>query len=123
MAKKGNHGSAGEEAIPAVLRIDTGEKIVGGWITAEIPGVGMYKLLAKSKRDGTCVWVHFIQRSTGRKEKFVGGTVRNEKEVELVLAALNRSLEKVYGPKYRLQAAGTAVSTVDALNFGSGSIN
>lgn len=123
MTKKGNHRPDRNETVPAVMRVEKGEKIVGGWITAEIPGVGMYKLLAKRKKDGTCEWVHFVQRSTGKKEKFVGGTVRNEKEVEQVVAAISRSLERVYGPQYRLQAAGASVGTVDAPKSGSSSIN
>lgn len=123
MTKKTDHRPDRNEDVPAVMRVEKGEKIVGGWITAEIPGVGIYKLLAKKKRDRTCEWVHFVQRSSGKKEKFVGGTVRNEEEVRQVVAAINRSLETVYGPQYRLQLAGADVGTVDAFRPGNRSIN
>lgn len=123
MTKKRNHRAAGDESVPAVMRVEKGEKIVGGWITPEIPGVGMYKLLAKKRCDGTCEWIHFIQRSTGKKEKFVGGTVRSEMEVVQVVAAINRSLERVYGPQCRLQPAGASAGAVDASKAGNSSIN
>lgn len=111
------------DMLPAVMRIEKGERIVGGWITPEIAGVGMYKLLAKKKADGTCEWVHFIQRSTGKKENFVGGTTRNEKEIEQVIAAVNRSLERVFGPGCRLRIAGSGVFSLDGKSLGEISPN
>lgn len=111
------------ETVPAVMRIETGETIVGGWITPEIPGVGMYKLIAKKKVDGTCVWMHFIQRPTGKKEKFVGGTTLNEKEIMLVVAAINRSLERVYGPQYRLAVAGSTAYSLGNHGVRHSSVN
>lgn len=111
------------DVLPAVMRIEKGERIIGGWITPEIPGVGMYKLLAKQKSDGTCEWVHFVQRSTGKKEKFVGGTIRDEKEIEKVVAAINRSLQSVFGPECRLRIAGSSVYSLDGKSLGDISPN
>ncbi len=120
---KGKKQATGVDPVPSVMRIEKGERIVGGWITPEIPGVGMYKLLAKRKADGTCEWVHFIQRSTGKKENFVGGTTRDEKEIEQVIAAVNRSLERVFGPQCRLSIAGSSVFLLDGKRLGDISPN
>ena len=45
----------------AVMNVDKGEEIVGGWATAQISQVGIYKLLAKKRKDGVIEWAHFIQ--------------------------------------------------------------
>ncbi len=120
---EGRKRSAYGESVPAVMRIETGEAIVGGWITPEIPGVGMYKLIAKKKVDGTCAWMHFIQRTNGKKEKFVGGTTLNEEEIMQVVAAINRSLERVYGPQYRLAVAGSTAYTLAGHDLHTGPVN
>ncbi len=44
----------------AILSIEKGEELFGGWATAPIPEVGIYKLLAKKKADGTIEWAHFV---------------------------------------------------------------
>jgi len=33
----------------AVMNVEKGEEVVGGWATPHIPQVGLYKLLAKKK--------------------------------------------------------------------------
>jgi len=35
------------------MNIDEGEEIAGMWVTPHIPQIGIYKLLAKKKKDGT----------------------------------------------------------------------
>jgi hypothetical protein len=35
----------------AVMNVEKGEEIVGGWATPHIPQVGLYKLLAKKKNE------------------------------------------------------------------------
>lgn len=55
--------------IQALMSVSKGEKIAGMWTTPTIPGIGFYKLLAKRCADGTCEWVHFVQRPNGDKDK------------------------------------------------------
>lgn len=66
-----------EAKLPAVMSVERGETIVGAWVTPTIPEVGVYKLLAKRKVDGTCEWAHFVQRADGRKERVYRGDVES----------------------------------------------
>jgi hypothetical protein len=95
----------------AVLNIEKGEELLGGWATASIPQVGIYKLLAKKKADGTIEWAHFVQRDSGEKERMMRGAVKTPEEFTLVKDAINSNLRRIYG--VTLQAAGYDVSTLD----------
>lgn len=53
----------------AVMNLAEGEEILTGLATPHIPQVGVYKLLAKKKTDGTIEWAHFVQRDNGLKDK------------------------------------------------------
>ena len=53
----------------AVMNVDEGEEIVGGWAAPRIPQVGIYKLLAKKKKNNMIEWAHFVQRDNGLREK------------------------------------------------------
>lgn len=81
----------------AVMTIEEGEEILAGQTTVHIPQVGMYKLLAKKKLDGTIDWAHFVQRESGLKEKVIRGTVRTHEEFEIVIEAINNNLRRIFG--------------------------
>lgn len=104
--------------IQALLSVGKGEKIAGTWTTPTIPGIGFYKLLAKRCVDGTCEWVHFVQRPNGDKDKVYRGTVENEGRLADVLSALNSALRTAYGPLIQLRPADAEISFVDGVITG-----
>jgi hypothetical protein len=95
----------------AVMKIEKGEEIFGGWATPHIPQVGIYKLLAKKKVDGTIEWAHFVQRDNGLKERVMRGTVKTSDELDIVRDTANNNLRKIFG--VAMQAAEYDVSTLD----------
>ena len=95
----------------AVMSIEKGEELFGGWATPSIPQVGIYKLLAKKKADGTIEWVHFVQRDNGLKEKVMRGTVNTVDEFAFVNATVNNNMRRIFG--VAMQAAGYDVRTLD----------
>jgi hypothetical protein len=95
----------------AVMNIDDGEEIVGGWATPHIPQVGIYKLLAKQRKDGVVEWAHFVQRDSGLKEIVYRGEVENRERLDDVVDVINRNLQKVFGVS--LQAANYDVYSLD----------
>ena len=95
----------------AVLSVEKGEDIFGGWATAPIPQVGIYKLLAKRKADGTIEWAHFIQRDSGVKDRVLRGEVKTPEEFTVVKDAINGNLHRIYG--VTLQAVGYDIRTPD----------
>jgi hypothetical protein len=95
----------------AIMTLAAGEDIFGGWATPAIPQVGIYKLLAKKKADGTIDWAHFVQRPDGQKEKVLRGTVQNPEEFAVVQEAVSTNLQRIFG--VTLQAADFDISTVN----------
>jgi len=95
----------------AVMRIEKGEELFGGWATAAIPEVGIYKLLAKTKADGTIEWAHFVQRDSGVKEKVLRGTVETREEFAVVKNAINDNLHRIFG--VTLQEVGYDIGKLD----------
>lgn len=81
----------------AVLNVDKGEEIVGGWASAHIPQVGVYKLLAKKRKDSVIEWAHFVQRDSGLKEKGYRGEGENRERLDEVLEIMNGQLKRVIG--------------------------
>ena len=112
-----------EPTIPAVMNVEEGEQIVGAWITPMVTDIGFYKLLAKRRKDGTCEWVHFVQRANGEKDKFYRGEVSSEKDVDIVVASINNTLTKMYGAHTRLQLGNPEVYSLDGKNLDSGTVN
>ena len=100
-------------AAQAVMNVEKGEEIAGAWITPHVPQIGIYKLLAKKKADGTCEWAHFVQRDDGRKEKVYRGTVENEERLKDVVKAINNALHTAYSPLVNLGPADSDVYTID----------
>jgi hypothetical protein len=95
----------------AVMNLEAGEELFGGWATPHIPQVGIYKLLAKKKTDGTVEWAHFVQRENGLKERVMRGMVKSADEFAAVSETINNNLRRIFG--VTLQAAGYDVSTLD----------
>ena len=81
----------------AVMNIVEGEEFFGGWATPHIPQVGIYKLLAKKKVDGTIEWAHFVQRDNGLKERVIRGSVKAPAELDIVTDTANNNLRRVFG--------------------------
>src|SRR5512134_1205914 len=81
----------------AVMNVVKGEEIVGGWASAHIPQVGVYKLLAKKRVDGVIEWAHFVQRDNGLKEKVYRGEVESREKLGEVLEIMNGQLKRVFG--------------------------
>ena len=95
----------------AVMNLDDGEELFGGWATPHIPQVGIYKLLAKKKADRTIEWAHFVQRDNGLKEKVMRGTVNTPEEFDVVTDTVNNNLRRVFG--VAMQAVAYDVRTLD----------
>lgn len=95
----------------AVMNVDEGEEIAGGWASPHIPQVGIYKLLAKKKRDGSFEWAHFVQRDNGLKEKVYRGQVKSREQLDEVLEIMNKKLHKFLGVTMR--AADYNVCSLD----------
>jgi hypothetical protein len=81
----------------AVMNVEKGEEVVGGWASAHIPQVGVYKLLAKKCKDGVIEWAHFVQRDSGLKDKVYRGEVETHEKLDEVLEIMNKHLLRVFG--------------------------
>ena len=81
----------------AIMNVDKGKEIIGGWASAHIPQVGIYKLLAKKRADGIVEWAHFVQRDSGAKEKVYRGEVESREKLDEVLEIMNGQLKRVFG--------------------------
>lgn len=97
----------------AVMNVDKGEEVLPSYVTPHIPQIGIYKLLAKKKVDGTCEWAHFVQRDDGRKENVYRGTVENEARLADVVEGISSALKTAYGPTVQLQLANADMYTLD----------
>lgn len=95
----------------AMMSIDEGEEIAGAWITPYIPQVGMYKLLAKKKKDGTFEWIHFIQRLNGNKDIVFRGEAKDQAQLDELLEVANGKLQAIF--KVKLQPADADMYTLD----------
>ncbi len=103
----------------AVMSVERGETVAGIWIAPEVRNVGIYKLLAKQKLDGTCEWAHFIQKSDGRRGEVYRGTVENSDQLEEVLKAINSALGRTFGPQVQLKPADANFYTMDGRKLDS----
>jgi oligoribonuclease (3'-5' exoribonuclease) len=99
----------------AVMSVDKGEEIIGGWASAHIPQVGIYKLLAKKRVDGVIEWAHFVQRDSGLKEKVYRGEVESREQLDEVLEVMNKHLLRVFGTS--MKAADYDMYTLNGKNI------
>jgi hypothetical protein len=97
--------------IQAILNIDEGEEIASACASPHIPGTGMYKFLAKKKKDGTFEWAHFVQRDNGLKEKIYRGETQTRQQLNLVLEIMNRNLKRIF--KVEMRPADYDVYSLD----------
>ncbi len=95
----------------AVMNVDKGEEIVGGWATAHIPGTGIYKLIAKKRKDGVIEWAHFIQRDNGLKEVVFRGQADSRAQLDEIIQIANKNLGRLFGVS--LQAVDYNMYTLD----------
>jgi hypothetical protein len=98
---------------PAVLNVDKGDEIVGGWITPKIPEVGVYKLLVVKRKSGKYEWAHFIQRDTGAKDRVMRGDFVEPEKLDVLLDAINKNLARVYGAHVKILPADYDMMTLD----------
>ena len=101
----------------AVMNVEKGEEIVGGWASAHIPQVGIYKLLAKKRVDGIIEWAHFVQRDNGLKDKVYRGDVESREQLDEVLEIMNGQLRRVFG--VTMKAADYDMYTLDGKDASS----
>ena len=99
------------------MNIDKDEEIVGGWASTHIPQVGIYKLLAKKRKDGVIEWAHFVQRDSGAKEKVYRGEVESHEQLDEVLGIMNKQLLRVFGTT--MKAADYDMYTLDGKDTSS----
>ena len=97
----------------AVMTIEEGEEVFAGRATEHIPQVGLYKLLAKKKVDGTIEWAHFVERDNGLKENVIRGTVDTCDQFDIVIDAVNNNLHRIFG--VTLKPAAYDVRTLDGM--------
>ena len=102
---------AGKLSQLAVMNVDEGEEIVGGWATPHIPEVGIYKLLVKKRLDGKFEWAHFIQRDSGLKERVMRGLTDSREQIDLLIESANRNLQRLFS--VTMQPAQYSYYTLD----------
>lgn len=95
----------------AVMNVNKGEEIIGGWATMRISQIGIYKLLAKKRKDGVIEWAHFIQRDDGTKDRVMRGEVDSRDQLDEVVEIASRNLKKLFG--VALQVTDYDMSTLD----------
>lgn len=95
----------------AVMNVNEGEEIVGGWVTKHIAQIGIYKLLAKKRKDGVIEWAHFIQRDDGTKDRVMRGEINSREQLDEVVEIASRNLKKLFG--VALQATDYDMRTLD----------
>ena len=103
--------------IQAIMNVAKGETIAGMWVSPLIPGTGFYKLLAKRKPDGTCEWVHFLQREDGSKKELFRGEVESEARLNDVVNTTSTTLGKIFGIGVKLKVAEFDTYTIDGKKF------
>jgi hypothetical protein len=105
-----------EPKTQAVMNVDEGETIAGMWASPRIPQIGVYKLTAKKRKDGTYEWVHFQHRLDGTRKVLFRGEVETKARIADVLEAANKTLRQVYG--VTMSVADYDVSALNARTSG-----
>ena len=95
----------------AVMNVDKGEEVAGVWATPDIPQTGVYKLVAKKRKDGTIEWAHFIHRPDGTRKVVFRGEVESKARLADVLDAANKHLQGIFG--VTMSAADVSMKTLD----------
>ena len=95
----------------AVMNVDKGEEVAGVWATPDIPQTGVYKLVAKKRKDGTIEWAHFIHRPDGTRKVVFRGEVESKARLADVLDAANKHLQGIFG--VTMSATDVSMKTLD----------
>ena len=95
----------------AVMKVDKNEEIVGLWAAPLVPGTGIYKLVAKKRRDGSIEWAHFIHRDDGSRKVVLRGEVESKERLSLVLELANAQLKAIFG--VTMSVADVSMKTLD----------
>jgi hypothetical protein len=98
---------------PAVMNLDHGEELAGMWVTPHIPGTGMYKIIAKKRKDGVIEWAHFVQRDSGLRENVMRGEANGAAQLNEVVEIGSRNLRKFFGPACFFIPAEAEIYTPD----------
>mgnify|MGYP001592736932 CR=1 FL=1 len=107
--------SSKEPKVQAIMNIGDGEEIAGMWVTPHIEETGIYKLLAKKRKDGKYEWAHFIQRDNGIKEGVFTGVADSKEQLLLVHSLMNQQLSKIFNEHIVLKQADYDMYTVDGV--------
>ncbi|MBI2968524.1 MAG: hypothetical protein HYY40_12040 [Bacteroidetes bacterium] len=91
--------------VAAIMNVDDGEEIAGMWVSPHIAGTGVYKMLAKKRKDNRYEWAHFVQRDNGVKDSVYRGDVESKEQLEQVLTLMNGLLSKIFGKEIKMQTA------------------
>jgi hypothetical protein len=105
-----------ESKMQAVMNVGEGETIAGMWASPRIPEIGVYKLTAKKRKNGTYEWVHFQHRLDGTRKVLFRGEVETKARIADVLEAANKTLNQVYG--VTMSVADYDVSALNARTSG-----
>jgi hypothetical protein len=104
--------------VQAIMNVEKDEAIAGMWVSPPIPQIGFYKLLAKKKTNGTCAWVHFLQRENGSKKELFRGEVESEDRLNDIVNAVNATLGKTFGIGVKLKVAEFDTYMANGKTFG-----
>jgi len=116
--KRKRRPTLGGVPLDPIMEVKKGECIAGMWVSDPVPEIGSYKLLSKRKADGSCEWVHFVQRPNGYKDRFFRGTVENESRLQDVVDAINKAFGAAYGADVKLHPADADIYPVDGVTMG-----
>ena len=98
---------------PAVMELEKGEQLAGMWVTAHIPGVGIYKIIAKLRLDGVIEWAHFVQRDSGLRDNILRGEANDLAQLEQVVELSSRNLRRLFGEAYFFVPAQAEITRPD----------
>jgi hypothetical protein len=95
------------------MNLDHGEELAGMWVTPHIPGTGMYKIIAKKRKDGVIEWAHFVQRDDGLREHVMRGEAHSLEQLDEVVEIGSRNLRRFFGPACFFLPAEAEIYTPD----------
>jgi len=104
----------------AIMNLCKGEEIAAMMMSAQIPGTGHYKLLAKKRVDGKFEWAHFVQRTNGYKEKMYKGEVETEDELKILIDIMNKTLVRIFGPNAEMKPGKPSFYSLDGKELNQG---
>jgi hypothetical protein len=105
--KSENEKRIPDEMIPddrsALMVIESGEEIAGLWASEEIPEIGIFKLLAKKRKDGMIEFAHFLLHCTGEVSSIFRGETADPEELQEVLVMIETALLHCSGKTVKMK--------------------